>query len=173
MTDLTLSSNASPTLHRNKAFPNPAHGGSTPLAAQQSTKKTLNNNKQQQKQSITIEHNKTINSAWYGLEGESTRKINIEISSLLLQLKTIDKHHETINSNLQQQQKSASLLADHRQSKQPALTLFADSQNLNYIPKSRNCRKISLRPFQHAQGTNGRILNLFQCSNWNSLLEFE
>ena len=41
---------------------------------------------------------------------------------------TLD-HTKTINSNLQQQQKSASLLADHRQSKQPSLTLFADSQS--------------------------------------------
>ena len=60
LTDLTLSSNASPTLHRNKAFPKPAHGGSTPFADQQSTTKTLNNNKQQQKQSTTIDNNKTI-----------------------------------------------------------------------------------------------------------------
>ena len=102
MTDLTLSSNASPTLNRNKAFPNPAHGGSTPLAAQQSATKILNNNKQPQKQSSTIDHNKTINSAWYGLEGESTRKKTLRFPAFYCswrQLTNIMKQSTAIYNN--------------------------------------------------------------------------
>ena len=163
LTDLTLSSNASPTLHRNKAFPNPAHGGSTPFAAQQSTIKTLNNNKQQQN------NQQCLIRPW---GQEYSRNKHWDFQPFIV----VEDNWQTSWNNQQQFTTTTKISIPSRRPSTIKTTII-DSicwfSELKCFPKSRNCRKISLRPFQHAQGTNGRILNLFQCSNWNSLLEFE